>query len=201
MLAPADLASLALQVRREHTSGWAAGRRRCLPAVAAALLIGFVQPAAPGPALPPAWQFNSPSTAPPDMQGRYLRAVAQDSYLWEAHCLARWPGAEAQLYVGDWCQLYCARSAQPAQLPQATDKVRALTAAAAQRAVEQQAQQQAAAASAASGGAQQTQRQRGEALAGLAFEEVMRCLFTVGLAVTRWAGGGARRKRGGGARS
>ena len=104
------------------------------------------------------------------MQDTYLRAVASDAGLWQPLALGSWPGAEpacTQHYAGDWHALYMARAAMPHGFPLAADRVHAVTSA--QRAQRQR--EQASGGSSVQGG-----------LPAVAFEDVMRQVFSAGLA-------------------
>jgi len=105
------------------------------------------------------------------LQAQDLRSSAEDSDLWEPHCLSRWPGATAQLYSGSWCRVYQARARMPATFPLAADKIHALTAAAKDEAQQQR--------------GQRAVPQQRDAVLQLAFDELMSSLSALGMAVTR----------------
>lgn len=122
------------------------------------------------------------------VQDTYLRRVASEPLLWQPLAQARWPGAEAAaegMYGGDWHALYLARTCMPVAFPLAADRVRAVTA------VQQARQRQqiedgvdgtAAAAALAGSCARQA---AGGPLPAMAFEDVMRQVFAVGLACSK----------------
>ncbi|KAL4447424.1 hypothetical protein ABPG75_004643 [Micractinium tetrahymenae] len=121
------------------------------------------------------------------MQDTYLRRVASDPSLWQPLAQARWPGAEAAaegLYGGDWHALFLARARMPLAFQLAADRVHAVTAAQQARARQQQGQGAAAASAgaAAAPAAGSAERAPGGALPAMAFEDVMRQVFSVGLA-------------------
>ena len=122
-------------------------------------------PHAPGllPQPPPPRDRPPACPRPSQPQDRHLRGALSDQAIWRPHCLARWPGADADaLYAGSWQALFGARARMPPALPLATDRIRAVTAAADAR----------------GGGAQ-------DPAAAQAFEDVMRGVHAVGIAMQR----------------
>ncbi len=100
---------------------------------------------------------------------------------------ARWPGAEAAaegLYLGDWHALFLARTRMPVAFPMAADRVHAVTGVQQARAQRQQqgGKGGAAAAVADMPAVSFIGRVPGGTLPALAFEDVMRQVFSVGMA-------------------
>ncbi|KAL4427458.1 hypothetical protein ABPG77_000747 [Micractinium sp. CCAP 211/92] len=121
------------------------------------------------------------------VQDTYLRRVASDPSLWQPLAQARWPGAEAAaegLHLGDWHALFLARTRMPVAFPMAADRVHAVTGVQQARAQRQQqgGKGGAAAAVADMPAVSFTGQVPGGALPALAFEDVMRQVFSVGMA-------------------
>lgn len=128
----------------------------------------------------------------PSWQDTYLRRVASDPSLWQPLALARWPGAWVaveDLYAGDWHALFLARTHMPVAFPLAADRVSSVTAA--QQAQQKQQEQTggggAAACAAAAGlvGKSGAGGPPSTVLPAVAFEDVMRQMFSVGQACSR----------------
>lgn len=139
---------------------------------------------APSLAHPPLTRASNPPTL---AQDQYLRQVAADASLWAPLALGRWPGADADAgYDGNWHALFLARAYMPHAFPLAADRVRAVTAVQRQqRQAEQHAAPAAVGAPSATSSSSSGSSGAG-AMPALAFEDVMRQAFSVGLACTRW---------------
>lgn len=122
-----------------------------------------------------------------------MREVASEPLLWEPLALARWPGADAEEgYAGDWHALYTARAPQPLALPLAADRARTVTTSQRRQQEQRTAATAAAIAECSSSGAEAEGPARAppacggssSSLAQLAFEDVMRQVFSAGMACT-----------------